>query len=107
MYNAATRSYRKTQRYNTVNWLTIQLTSLKENLLSKKLANGLKSVNPKTPKFYISPKIHKENNPERPVINSINCHTSEISHFVDFLSPNQKEICNILTLHRRHFYGLD
>ena len=27
----------------------------KENLLSKKLAEGLKSVNPKPPKFYISP----------------------------------------------------
>ena len=25
----------------------------KENLLSKKLADGLKSVNPKTPKFYL------------------------------------------------------
>ena len=45
----------------------------KENLLSKKLADRLKSVNPKTPKFYISHKIHKENNPGRPVIKSINC----------------------------------
>ena len=65
----------------------------KENLLSKKLADGLKSVNPKTPKFYISPKIHKENNPGRPVINSINCHTSEISRFVDHhLQPLVREI---------------
>ena len=40
----------------------------KENLLSKKLAEGLKSINPKPPKFYISPKMHKENNPGRPVI---------------------------------------
>ena len=53
------------------------------NLLSKKLADGLKSVNPKPSRFYISPKIHNENNPGRPVINSINCHTSEISRFVD------------------------
>ena len=43
----------------------------KQNLLSKKLADGLKSVNPKTSKFYISPKIHKENNLGRPVTNSI------------------------------------
>ena len=65
----------------------------KENLLSRKLADGLKSVNPKTPKFYISPKIHKENNPRRPVINSMNCHTSEISHFVDHhLQPLVREI---------------
>ena len=31
----------------------------KENLISEKLAGGLKSVNPKPPKFQISPKIHK------------------------------------------------
>ena len=65
----------------------------KENLLSKKLADGLKSVNPKTTKFYISPKINKENNPGRPVINSITCHTSEISRFVDHhLQPLVREI---------------
>ena len=46
-----------------------------ENLLSKKTAEGLKIIKPKTLKFYIGPKIHKENNPGRPVINSINCHT--------------------------------
>ena len=54
-----------------------------EKLLPKKTADGLKVSNPKTPKFYISPKIHKPNNPVRPVINSIDCHTSEISRFVD------------------------
>ena len=65
----------------------------KENLLSNKLADGLKPVNPKTPKFYISPKIHKENNPGRLVVNSINCHTSEISRFVDHhLQPLVREI---------------
>ena len=65
----------------------------KGNLLSKKLADGLKSVNAKTPKFYISPKIHKENNPGRPVINSINRHTSEISCFFDHhLQPLVREI---------------
>ena len=54
-----------------------------ENLLSKKVAWGLKVINPKTPKFYITPITQKENNPGRPVINSINCHTSEISPFVE------------------------
>ena len=52
-----------------------------ENLLSKKTAEGLKLINPKTEKCYITPKIQKENNPGKPVINSINCHTSEISLF--------------------------
>ena len=49
--------------------------------------------NPKTRKFCITPKIHKENNPGRPVINSINCHASEIPRFVDhYLQPVVKEI---------------
>ena len=70
----------------------------KENLLSKKLADGLKSVNPKPPKFYTSPKIQKENNPGRPVINPINCHTSEISRFVDHhLQPLVTEILSYIT----------
>ena len=45
-----------------------------EKLLPQKIADGLKITNPKTPKFYISPKIHKPNNPSRPIINSVECH---------------------------------
>ena len=41
-----------------------------ENLLSKKTAKGMKVINPKTTKFYITPKIHKGNSPGRSVINS-------------------------------------
>ena len=51
----------------------------KSNLLTEKTANMLKTNNPKTPKFYTLPKIHKENNPGRPVISSINCHTANLS----------------------------
>ena len=64
-----------------------------EKLLPQETADGLKVTNPKTAKFYISPKIHKPNNPGRPVINSIECHTSEISRFVDHhLQPVVKQI---------------
>ena len=63
-----------------------------EDLLSTKLAEGLTSVNRKPSKFYISPKVHKESNPGRPVINSVNCHISEISRFVDHhLQPLVRE----------------
>ena len=49
--------------------------------------------NLKTSKLYITPKIHKENNPGRPVVDSINSHTSEISRFVDhYHQPVVKEI---------------
>ena len=64
-----------------------------ENLFSKKTADGLKIIDPKTPKFYITPKIHNENNKGRTVINSINCQTSEISRFFDHrLQPLVREI---------------
>ena len=39
------------------------------------------------------PKIHKKNNPGRPVISSVSCHTSEISKFVDHhLQDNVKQL---------------
>ena len=41
-----------------------------ENLFSKKTAEGLKVINSKTPKFYITPKIHKENNQGKPLTQS-------------------------------------
>ena len=53
-----------------------------EKLLPQKVADGVKVTNPKTPKFYISPKSHKPSNPGRPVINPIECHASKISRFV-------------------------
>ena len=90
------RNYKKLQEDPTLQHSNLVNDTMnrfkKRNLLSKKLADGLKSVNAKTPKFYISPKIHKENNPGRPVINSINCHTSEISRFADHhLQPLVRE----------------
>ena len=54
------------------------------DLISEKTASMIKTKDPKTPKFYTMPKIHKKNNPGRPVISSINCHTANISKFVDY-----------------------
>ena len=51
--------------------------------INDKLAEGLKISEAKTPQFYLLPKIHKEGNPGRPVVSSIDCHTSKISEFVD------------------------
>ena len=53
-------------------------------LLDEKTANALKATDVRTPYFYLLPKIHKPNNPGRPVASSINCHTAKISEFVDF-----------------------
>ena len=59
----------------------------------EKAAESPKIFNPKTPKFYMTPEIDKENNPRRFTINSVNCHTSEILHFADhYLQLVLKEI---------------
>ena len=50
--------------------------------LENKLAGGLKTIEARTPQFYLLPKIHKENIPDRPFVSSINSHTTKISEFV-------------------------
>ena len=65
----------------------------KEQLINDSIANGLKNPSPRTLQFYISPKIHKEGNPGRPVVSSINCHTANTSKYVDYqLRPIVKQI---------------
>ena len=39
----------------------------KQKLINEKVADGLKRNDPKTPKLYLRPKIHKEGNPYCPV----------------------------------------
>ena len=54
------------------------------NELSPDIADGLKPLEPKTPRLYMLPKIHKEGNPGRPAVSSVNCHSSKMSKFVDY-----------------------
>ena len=54
--------FKQTPLYNT-KWWMIRLTDIyyplkNEYLLSKKTAEALTVINPKTQKFYITPKIH-------------------------------------------------
>ena len=65
----------------------------KENLITKNVAKWLKTTSPWTPRFYIQRKIHKQGNPGRPAISSVNCHTSDISKYVDYhLQPIVQQI---------------
>ena len=58
----------------------------KEKLLPQNITDGLNTSIPRTPKFYLSPKIY-------PVISSVDCHTSNISRYVDYhLQPIPKNI---------------
>ena len=47
----------------------------------------------KPARFYLLRKIHKKNNPGRPVVASTNCHTRKLSKFVDyFIQPLAKKV---------------
>ena len=52
---------------------TIDTYTLEKFILSK-IGEALETCNPKTPRFYKLPKVHKPNNPGRPVVISIACH---------------------------------
>ena len=55
----------------------------KQKLINEKVAEGLKRNDPKTLTFYLHPKIHKESNPGRLIVSSVNCHAANISKYVD------------------------
>ena len=64
----------------------------KEQLINENIANELKNQSPRTPQFYISPKIHKEDNPGRPVEILINCLTTNISKYINYILKYVKNI---------------
>ena len=59
----------------------------KEKLFKEKISDGLE-----VSKFYMQQKIHKKDNPGGPVVNSVNCHTSNISKYDYHLQPIVKNI---------------
>lgn len=60
----------------------LQKNATKENLSAKDI-NLLSKPNPRTPTFYILPKIHKPGNPGRPIVSSYGSPTEMISAFID------------------------
>ena len=89
---------------------------LKKKTINEKVADSLKRNDPKTPKFYMGPKIHKEGNPDCPVVSLVNSHTVNISKYVDCnFQPIVKEIPSYVKgtqdflvtncqLHKPHIY---
>ena len=60
---------------------TVNKLILEQKLPSK--ARNLFVTTPKTSTFYLKPKIHKPNNPGRPIISACSCPTELISSFLD------------------------
>ena len=66
---------------NTINKFKLQ------RLLDDTTTKNLQTLEARTPNFYMQPKIHKEGNAGRPVISSVNCHTTKILQYVDHHLP--------------------
>ena len=68
-------------------------TFKKERLLKENVTDGLNVENPRTPKFYTSPKTSKLDNLGRSVMTLVNSLTSKISEYADYhLQPLMKTI---------------
>ena len=66
---------------------------VRQKAIDEKMGKMLKTQQPKTSHLYLLPKIHKEGVPGRPIVSSINCHTSKLSKYVDFfLKPSVKKL---------------
>ena len=92
-----TENYRKLQEDLTATNMKLVNDTIgrfkKQKLINEKVAEGLKRNDPKTPKYYLRPNIHKENNLGHPAVSSMNCHTANISKYVDYhLQPVIKKI---------------
>ena len=65
----------------------------KQELLSNSPASKLTVNEVRTPQFHVFPKFHKTNMPGRPVLSSVECHTSKISKFAyHYLEPHPNSL---------------
>ena len=67
------------------------ITAIKEEIENENLpenAVDLYTNHPRTSLFYMLPKIHKVNNPGRPIVSAVSCPSSQIATFLDaILTP--------------------
>ena len=83
---ADTKFYPKVNRDLTQTNQKIVKDTVNKLILEQKLpstARNLFVTTPKTSTFYLKPKIHKPNNPGRPIISACSCPTELISSFLD------------------------
>ena len=71
-----------TPTYNTQIYQVLQQAK-NLNITDDKMKKTLYNKSPRTPNFYMLPKIHKQNNPGRPIVNGIGSIREKISAYVD------------------------
>ena len=72
---------------------------IEEKEISSEIGKALLVPHPTPGRFYIPPNIHKEGNPERPIIGGNGCPTKIISQFVDY---HMKDLVSQLPSYVQH-----
>ena len=86
MSQLQTTSYQKLDKNPTKSFNKTIINFVKEEINNENLpsnASALFLQHPRTSVFYMLPKIHKPNNPGRPIVSAISCPTSQIAAYLD------------------------
>eukprot|EP00794_Sanderia_malayensis_P003826 gene3826-4358_t len=81
-------SYRALEKNPTKSFNKTIINTIKEEIDNNNLpsnANKLYIQHPRTSVFYMLPKIHKANNPGRPIVSAVSCPTSHVAAYLDSL----------------------
>ncbi|XP_060556022.1 uncharacterized protein LOC132716717 [Ruditapes philippinarum] len=98
----------RTTPYDLTNKSTREINNFltylkKHSLMSQQHISYLTAKNCRTPIFYLLPKIHKPNNPGRPIVSACGSPTEKLSEFVDhFLQPLARKVPSYIK-DTRHF----
>ena len=97
----------KSEIKNFINTVKEDLDKIVEKgLISKEMRNMLYRENPRTSNLYLLPKIHKANNPGRPIINSIGSITEPLSAYVDQILRKYSKKCESYIKDTSHFLNI-
>jgi hypothetical protein len=84
--------------------ITEEIKSMQASgLLDAKTAKDLINPDPSTANLYLLPKIHKVNNPGRPIISANGCPTENISKYVDYFLQPLAQKCQSYIRDTGHF----
>ena len=81
-------------------------TILRKEYISEDLHKILVRTHPRTSNLYLLPKIHKKNNPGRPIINSIGSLTETLSAFIDEILRRYSKLAKSYVKDTSHFLHL-
>ena len=80
---------------------------LSKGFINEDLYKILYRANPRTSNLYLLPKIHKKNNPGRPIINSVGSLTETLSAFIDEILRKYSKLARSYVKDTSHFLQIN